>query len=90
LYRNLGFFAFSFSLIDRAFAVFGMADLLPGTESSLARGLFDGNSRHAELLAAAGEKLRDVLDRVVGLSREGGRGTAELRPAGPPGAAVPT
>ena len=43
LYRNLGFFAFSFALIDGAFAIFRMADLLAGAESALAGGLFDGS-----------------------------------------------
>ena len=72
LYRNLGFFAFSFALVDRSFAIFRMANLLAGTESALAGGLFDRRLGDGELLAAAGEKLGDILDRVVGTGR--GRG----------------
>src|SRR5580704_12712477 len=66
LYRNLGFFAFTFALVDGSFAVFGMADLLSGAESALAGGLFDLRFGDAELLAAAGEELGDILDGVVG------------------------
>src|SRR5579872_56242 len=72
LYRNLGFFAFSFALIDRSLAVFRMSHLLSREEPALSRRLFDrlclGN---AELLASAGEKFRDVFDRVVGLRGHG-------------------
>ena len=62
LYRNLGFFAFPFSLIDSSFAIFGMANLLAGAESALAGGLFERGFRDGELFAAAGKELRDVLD----------------------------
>src|ERR1019366_6557404 len=65
LYRNLSFFAFSFALVDRSFAILGVADLLPRAESALAGGLFDGCLGDGELLAAAGEEFGDVLDRVV-------------------------
>src|SRR5260370_27039743 len=66
LYSNLGFFAFSFALIDRAFAVFRVAHLLSGAEAALAGGLFYGHLGDGELLAAGREELSDVLDRVVG------------------------
>src|SRR5260370_21005639 len=71
LYSNLGFFAFSFALIHRAFPIFGVADLLSGAETALADGLFYGSFGDGQLLAAAGEKLGDVLNRVV---RPGGKG----------------
>src|SRR3954452_1450865 len=68
LYRNLGFFAFSFPLVDGSLAVFGMADALSGTESALAFWLFDRSGfGNAELCASAGEEFGDVLDRVVGV-----------------------
>src|SRR5579859_409009 len=67
LYRNLGFFAFSFALVDRAFAVFWMADSLAGTKSAFPCRLFDrSHLGHGELLAAAGEEFGDVLNRIVG------------------------
>ena len=67
LYRNLGFFAFSFTLVDGSLAVFGMTDSLSRTKSALARRLFDRSGfGSAEFFAAAGEELGDVLDRVVG------------------------
>src|SRR5215831_2570539 len=66
LYRNLGFFAFSFTLVHRALAIFGMSNSLPRTESALARRPFDWRPRQSEFLASTGEKLRDIFDRVVG------------------------
>src|SRR6516164_8047947 len=70
LYRNLGFFAFSLALIDSSLAVFRMPDSLSGTESALASRLLNGRGlRHGELLAAAGEELGNVVDRVVGARR---------------------
>ena len=66
LYRNLGIFTFSFALIDRAFAIFGMADFLPGAESFLALWLFYGHFGKAELLSPRGEELGNVVDGVVG------------------------
>src|SRR5262252_7285830 len=63
LYRNLGFFAFSLPLIDGAFAIFRMANALSGAEPAPALGLLEGRRFwNAELLAAAGEEFRDVLD----------------------------
>src|SRR5260370_37133841 len=78
LYSNLGFFAFSFALIDRAFPVFGVADLLSGAETALAGRLFYWRFGDGELLAAAGEKLGDVLASVGGAGRN-----VLLRSAGP-------
>src|ERR1700679_748600 len=52
LYSNLGFFAFSFSLVDRSFAIFGMANLLAGPESAPSGGLFDRGFRQGKLLSA--------------------------------------
>src|SRR5208282_2545459 len=72
LYRNLGFFAFSFSLVDRALAIFRMAHLLPGAESALASRLFDRRLGNAEFLSPRGKELGDVLDGVIGHSRSGG------------------
>src|ERR1039458_5578505 len=72
LYSNLGFFAFSFPLIDRAFAIFGMANFLAGAESALAGGLFERRFRHGEFLAAAGEELGYVFDGIVGFGGNGG------------------
>src|SRR5579872_3480119 len=67
LYRNLGFFAFPFALIDRALAIFWMADSLAGTESAFACRFFDRSCLgHGELLAAAGEEFGNVLNRIVG------------------------
>src|ERR1700733_3500557 len=85
LYRNLGFFAFSFSLVDGSFAIFGMADLLAGTESAFAGGFCWRCFGDGELLAAAGKEFGDVLDGVVGLGRGGGFLPAGLRCARPPG-----
>src|ERR1700688_4081300 len=67
LYSNLGFFAFSFSLVDGSFAVFGMANFLAGAEATHAGGRFQRNFRDGKLLAATGKKLGYVLDGVVGL-----------------------
>ena len=50
LYRNLGFFAFSFALIDGAFAIFWMANLLAGAKSALAGGLFHRRFREGNFL----------------------------------------
>ena len=41
LYRNLGIFPFSFALVDGAFAIFRMANLLSRAEALLAFRLFD-------------------------------------------------
>src|SRR3954452_6919664 len=66
LYRNLRFFAFSFALVDGSLAVFGMADALSGTKSALAFEFFDRSGfGNAEFFASAGEKFRDVFNRVV-------------------------
>src|SRR5436305_5026642 len=71
LYRNLGFFAFSLALVDRSFAVFRMTYSLPRTESALTGRRFHRRRfRDAELLAAAGEELGNVLDGVVGARRD--------------------
>src|SRR5579871_2835500 len=51
-----------------------MPHFLSGTESALAGGLFHGRFRQSKFLSAAGEKLRNVLDRVVGA-----RGSRRLR-----------
>jgi hypothetical protein len=85
LYRNLGFFAFSFAQVDRAFAIFRVTDFLAGAESALAGRLFDGRFRNGKLLAAAGEELGDVLDGVVGAGRGCG-----LLPGGRTNASVAT
>src|SRR3954468_12186247 len=65
LYRNLGFFAFSFALVDGSFAIFRVPHSLSRTESSLTGRLLDRRFRNAELLPAAGEEFGDVFDRVV-------------------------
>jgi hypothetical protein len=65
LYRNLGVFPISFALINGAFAIFGMLDLLTGAESALAAGRRDRQFGEGELLAAGGEKFGDIVDRVV-------------------------
>src|ERR1700691_4831488 len=67
LYSNLGFFAFSFPLVDRSFSILRMANFLAGTESALTGGLFWKRFRDREFLAAAGEELGDVLDGIVRL-----------------------
>src|SRR6267143_2816259 len=72
LYRNLGFFALSFALVDGSISVFGMADFLAGTKAALASGLFHRRFRDSELFATRGEELGDVLDRVVGFCRRWG------------------
>src|SRR4029077_20191404 len=92
LYRNLGFFAVSFALVDGSFAIFRMADFLAGAESALACRFFDFDFGDGELLTSAGEELGDVLDGVVGFGgRERLGGIAAGRcPAGEPRAAVPT
>src|SRR5260370_9985472 len=72
LYRNLGFFALSFALVDGSFSVFGMADFLAGTKAALARGLFYRGFRDRALFATRSEELGDVLDRVVGICRRCG------------------
>ena len=66
LYRNLGFFAFSFALVNGSFPVLRMPDSLPRAESALARGFLDRSFRDGKLLAPAGKELGDVLDGVVG------------------------
>src|ERR1051326_5041295 len=67
LYRNLGFFAFSFALVDRALTVFWMADPLAGAKSALTCGFFDRSRLgHGELLAAAREEFGNVFNRIVG------------------------
>src|ERR1035441_4506666 len=49
-----------------------MLDLLSGTESALAAGRLDRQFGNAELLAARGEELGNVIDRVVALERTRG------------------
>ena len=71
LYRNLGVFPISFSLVDSALAVFRMADFLSRTKALLAFGFLDDSFRHVEFLAARGEKLGDVVDGVVALAGVG-------------------
>ena len=71
LYRNLGFFAFSFSMVDRSFAVLRMAYLLAGEESALAGGGFDRRLGDGDLLPARREELGDVFDGVIGLDGGG-------------------
>src|SRR5215469_14564510 len=73
LYRNLGFFTLSFPPVDGALAVFRMADLLTGAKAAPARGRLHWNLRHAEFLAARGEELGDVLDRVISSTRVSAR-----------------
>src|SRR6266852_8487637 len=68
LYRNLGIFTFSFALVDGAFAIFRMANFLSRAEALSAFGLFDRQFGDAELLASRGEKVGNVLNRVVGLA----------------------
>src|ERR1700719_4922991 len=58
LYRNLGFFAFSFALVDRPFAIFRMPYPLPRTKAALACRLLDGRRfPDRELFAASREEL---------------------------------
>ena len=71
LYRNLGVFPISFSLVDSALAVFRVADFLPRAEALLAFGFLDDCLRHIEFLAARGEELGDIVDRVVALAGVG-------------------
>src|SRR3974390_2565042 len=71
LYRNLGIFPIPFSLIDRTFAIFRMADLLAGAEAALAGGFLGSGLGEIELLATRREKLGYVLDRVVRPGRRG-------------------
>src|SRR5581483_173835 len=68
LYRNLGIFPISFALIDRAFAIFWVANLLAGPEAFLAGGRLNRNLGQRELLPPRGKKLGNVVDRVVGLA----------------------
>src|SRR5207249_8709634 len=83
LYRNLGFFAFSFALVDRSLTVFRMPDSLPRTESAFACRLLDWRSfGRCALLAATGEEFGNVLNRVVGAGRNRRLGRARVSPAG--------
>src|SRR5277367_4485681 len=68
LYRNLGLFTVSFSLVDRPFAIFGMPHLLSGPESFLAFGLFDQRFQDVEFLSPRGKKLGNVVDGIVAAS----------------------
>src|ERR1700722_5878302 len=88
LYSNLGFFAFSFALIDGTLAVFGMADALARAESALAGGFFRSGFRDGEFFAAAGEKLGDVLDGIVGLGGGGNFLASCSDTAAPPSCAL--
>src|SRR5580658_5065584 len=88
LYSNLGFFAFSFALVDRPLAIFGMPNLLARPESALAGGLFDRRFWHTELLPARGKELGNVLDGVVGLGRSRGLLAAGLSRARSPACAL--
>src|SRR5271166_3657440 len=88
LYRNLGLFTFSFSMINRAFAIFGMAHLLPWLETLLAPGLLHQRFRDAEFLSPRGEKLGNVVDRIVTASGIGGGRSPRLVAGGPVGAAL--
>src|ERR1700746_1111446 len=67
LYRNLGVFPISFSLIDGALAVFGMANFLPGAEAFFALRFLHSSFRKVELLSTRGEELRNIVDGVVAL-----------------------
>src|SRR5260370_32329495 len=69
LYRNLGFFALSFALVDGSFSVFGMADFLASTKAALASGLGYRRFEDRELFAPRGEELVDVLVTAVGFFR---------------------
>src|SRR4029077_6582114 len=68
LYRNLGIFTFSFALADGAFTIFRMGNFFSRAEAPSAFGLFDRQFGDAELLASRGEKVGNVLNRVVGLA----------------------
>src|SRR6202020_650862 len=67
LYSNLGFFAFSFSLVDGGFAVFRVEIFLAGAEATHAGRRCERNFGDGKLLTTTGEKLGYVLDGVVGL-----------------------
>src|ERR1700757_3072231 len=60
LYRNLGVFPISFSLVDGALSVFRMPHFLAGAEA---------------LLPPRGKELGDVVDGVVALAGVGRLGT---------------
>src|SRR5581483_10265002 len=85
LYSNLGVFAFSFAAKHRSLAEFGVANFLTGPESALPGRLRNGHSGPGKLLAARGEELGDVVDRVVGRA---GVGSAFGLPSGPVGGLV--
>src|SRR3984957_7695232 len=66
LYRNLGFFAFPFALVDRAFPILRMAHSPPWPEAALARRLLNRRCfGQRKFLSPAGKELRNVFDRVV-------------------------
>src|ERR1700756_1161579 len=69
LYRNLGFFTFSFALVHRTLAIFGMADLLSRSESSLTFDVFHLPFWQLEFAATRGKELGNVVDGVVTLAR---------------------
>src|SRR5205823_772171 len=62
---NLGLFSLTLALVDGSFAVFGMADALPGAESFASGGFGDRHLRTAKFFPTRGKKFRDVVDGVV-------------------------
>src|ERR1019366_9721680 len=66
LYRNLRIFPVTLAFVHRAFAVFGMTDALSRPESGASGGLGNLNLGPRKLFPARGEKLRNVVDGVVG------------------------
>src|SRR5437660_10980366 len=74
LYRNLGVFPISFSLVDGAFAIFWMTDFLSGAEAFLALGLLDDGLWQVELLPARRKQLGAIIDAVVAIAGVAGLG----------------
>src|SRR5579862_5167612 len=68
LYRNLGVFPISFSLVDGSLTIFWMPDFLARPEAALAFGLFDNGLRQVELLPPRGKEFRNIVDGVVALA----------------------
>jgi hypothetical protein len=66
LYRKLGFVSVALALEYRSLAILRMSYALAGAESGLPSRRWHRNLRTGKLLAARGEEVGDVVNRVVG------------------------
>src|SRR6267378_4325724 len=62
LYRNLGVFTVSFTLIDGSFAILWVTHFLPRPETFFAPGLFHWHFGQTKLFPPGSKKLRNIFD----------------------------